>query len=120
MCIWAYIPLVPAVAHAATSRRWELYRLLSEPVRLRLLALASAEELAVGELAELLDESQPNVSRHAKALRAAGLLSMRKQGRWALMSLTDGVAADPSWATRSTRGERSARRTARSRGCRTS
>lgn len=95
MCKLAYEALVPAVAHTASSRRWELYRLLSEPVRLRLLALASAEELAVGELAELLDESQPNVSRHAKALRAAGLLAMRRHGRWALMRLTDGVASDP-------------------------
>jgi hypothetical protein len=34
--------------------RWELYRLLADPVRVRLLALASVEELAVGELAELL------------------------------------------------------------------
>lgn len=83
------------MAHTTASRRWELYRLLSEPFRLRMLALASAEELAIGELAELLDESQPNVSRHAKALREAGLLAMRKQGRWAFLRLTDGVASDP-------------------------
>lgn len=95
MCILAYEAFVPAVAHASASRRWELYRLLSEPARLRLLALASAEELAIGELAELLDENQPNVSRHAKALRAAGLLAMRRHGRWTLMRLTDGVASDP-------------------------
>lgn len=60
-----------------------------------MLALASAEELAIGELAELLEENQPNVSRHAKALRGAGLLTMRKQGRWAFLRLTDGVANDP-------------------------
>ncbi|MGE0790296.1 MAG: ArsR/SmtB family transcription factor [Sandaracinaceae bacterium] len=77
------------------DRRWELYRLLGEPQRLRLLALTAAEELAIGELAELLAESQPNVSRHAKALRSAGLLRMRKQGRWAFLTLTDGVASDP-------------------------
>jgi ArsR family transcriptional regulator len=35
------------------------------------------------------------VSRHAKALREAGLLAMRKQGRWAFLRLMDGVAADP-------------------------
>ncbi|HJL15990.1 MAG TPA: metalloregulator ArsR/SmtB family transcription factor [Sandaracinaceae bacterium LLY-WYZ-13_1] len=86
---------VEAVAHAPSARRWELYRLLSEPFRLRLLALCSAEELAIGELTELLGESQPNVSRHAKALREAGLLTMRKQGRWAFLRLTDGVASDP-------------------------
>ncbi len=83
------------VAHAPSARRWELYRLLSEPTRLRLLALASAEELAIGELTELLGEGQPSVSRHAKALREAGLLAVRKHGRWAFLRLNDGVAADP-------------------------
>jgi ArsR family transcriptional regulator len=72
-----------------TSARWELYRLLGEPVRLRLLALAGEEELAVGELAELLAESQPNVSRHLAPLRAAGLLSERKQGTRVLVRLND-------------------------------
>ncbi|HLM72241.1 MAG TPA: hypothetical protein VK459_06110, partial [Polyangiaceae bacterium] len=49
----------------AAAERWELYRLLADPVRPRLLALAAAEELAVGELAELLGEGQPKISRHA-------------------------------------------------------
>lgn len=83
------------MAHAPSQRRWELYRLLSEPLRLRLLALASAEELAIGELSELLGEAQPSVSRHAKALREAGLLALRKHGRWAFLRLNDGVASDP-------------------------
>ena len=37
----------------AESPRWELYRLLGEPRRLRLLGLTSEEELSIGELAEL-------------------------------------------------------------------
>jgi ArsR family transcriptional regulator len=45
----------------AEASRWELYRVLSEPVRLRLLALAAEEELTIGELADLVGESQPNV-----------------------------------------------------------
>ena len=48
--------------------------MLSEPVRLRLLALAAEEELAIGELADLLGESQPNVSRHLAPLRQVGLV----------------------------------------------
>ncbi len=77
------------------SPRWELYRLLSEPVRLRLLALAASEELTIGELAELLDESQPKVSRHLKPLRAAGLLVVRRQGTRTFVQLADAVAQDP-------------------------
>ena len=75
--------------------RWELYRVLSEPVRLRLLALAAEEELAIGELAELLGESQPNVSRHAAPLRQAGLLAVRKQGTRTLVRTPEAACQDP-------------------------
>src|SRR5580692_3756372 len=76
------------------ASRWELYRLLADPVRLRLLALASVEELGVGELAELLREGQPKISRHAAALRDAGLLAARRQGTWTLLRLAAGAADD--------------------------
>lgn len=82
------------VAHGTTTR-WELYRVLAEPMRLRLLALASEEELAVGELALLLSESQPNVSRHIAPLKAAGLLLARKQGTRALVRIAEAASADP-------------------------
>jgi ArsR family transcriptional regulator len=58
------------------------------------LALASVEELALGELAELLAESQPNVSRHAAPLRQAGLLAERKQGTRTLVRLPNEALAD--------------------------
>ena len=77
-----------------TSPRWELYRVLSEPVRLRLLALAAEEELTIGELAELLGESQPNISRHAAPLKSAGLLSVRKQGTRTLVELAKSARLD--------------------------
>ena len=75
--------------------RWQLYRLLSDPTRLRLLALSAEEELSVGELADLLAEPQPNVSRHAAPLRQAGLLADRRQGTRTLVRLASGAAADP-------------------------
>lgn len=87
-----------------SAERWELYRLLAEPVRLRLLALAAEEELAVGELAELLGEGQPNVSRHAAPLRQAGLVVVRKEGTRALVRLAEGVSADPVIADALTAG----------------
>ncbi|GAC1300233.1 MAG: hypothetical protein NVSMB1_26650 [Polyangiales bacterium] len=79
----------------APRERWELYRLLSEPIRLKLLALAFEEELGVGELAELLDEAQPNISRHISPLRQGGLVTMRKQGTRALVRLADSAELDP-------------------------
>jgi len=74
--------------------RWELYRLLSDPLRMRMLALVAVEELAVGELAELLGEGQPKVSRHGAALRDAGLVSARRNGTWVLLKLAPTVASD--------------------------
>jgi DNA-binding transcriptional ArsR family regulator/protein-L-isoaspartate O-methyltransferase len=77
------------------AQRWELFRVLSEPIRLRLLALAVEEELAVGELAELLGESQPNVSRHTALLKQAGLLDVRRHGTRTLLRTSDDAKSDP-------------------------
>jgi ArsR family transcriptional regulator len=63
----------------------ELFRLLSDAGRLQLLALCAEEELAVGELAELLREGQPQVSRKVAALRQAGLLEGRRDGTRTLL-----------------------------------
>lgn len=90
----AYIVLMDAAIQTQGATRWELYKLLGEPIRLRLLALTAAEELAIGELAELLDESQPNVSRHISSLRRVGLLKERKQGTRVFVALADGADKD--------------------------
>jgi len=58
----------------------ELFRLLSEVGRLQVLALCAEEELAVSELAAVLEDSQSQVSRKVAALRDAGLLEARRDG----------------------------------------
>jgi ArsR family transcriptional regulator len=90
-----YRPSVTLETAPGAPARWELYRVLAEPVRLRLLALAAEEELAIGELAVLLSESQPNVSRHIAPLKAAGLVLARKQGTRALVRIAEAASADP-------------------------
>lgn len=77
-----------------TEGRWVLYRLVSDPVRLRLLGLASEEELSIGELSELVGESQPNVSRHTAALRQGGLLSERRHGTRSFLRLAEATLGD--------------------------
>jgi ArsR family transcriptional regulator len=79
----------------AESPRWQLYRLLGEPSRLRLIGLTSEDELSIGELAELTGEAQPNVSKHLKQLREAGLVIVRRQGTRALAQLTPDLNGDP-------------------------
>jgi len=61
---------------------------LGDEGRLRLLALCAAEELTVGELALLLDESQPQVTKKSQPLRDADLLAARKDGTRTLLSTT--------------------------------
>src|SRR6478672_11134556 len=67
------------------SARADLFRLLGDEDRLRLLALCAAEELTVGELATLTGESQPQVTRKSQPLREAGLLAARKDGTRTLL-----------------------------------
>lgn len=74
--------------------RADLFRLLGDEGRLRLLALCSTEELTVGELATLLGESQPQVSKKSQPLRDAGLLHTRRDGTRTLLRaepVTDAV-----------------------------
>lgn len=73
--------MLPAVA----SPRADLFRLLGDEDRLRLLALCGEEELTVGELATLLGESQPQVSKKSQPLRDAGLLAARREGTRTLL-----------------------------------
>lgn len=55
-------------------------RAMSEPLRLRILALLEAEELSVGELSRALGLSQSRVSNHLRVLREAALLRERHAG----------------------------------------
>jgi DNA-binding transcriptional ArsR family regulator len=67
----------------------EMFRVLSDPLRLRLLAtLAARGEMCVCELVEQLREPQPKVSQHLRVLRTSGLVESRRQGSWAHYKLT--------------------------------
>lgn len=86
--------MVVAAASDRVLSRADLFRILADEGRLRVLALAAEEELSVGELAELLDESQPQVSKKASTLKDAGLLVARREGTRAYLAaapITDAV-----------------------------
>lgn len=73
----------------------EIFRALADPTRLRIVALLRAMELSVGELAQVLGQSQPRVSRHVKILVDAGLAERRKEGSWVFLGLGDPVRVHP-------------------------
>ena len=60
-------------------------RALADPTRLRIMRLLAAMELAVGELAQVLGQSQPRVSRHIRILCDAALAERRKEGSWVFL-----------------------------------
>lgn len=62
-------------------------RAAGEPTRLRILALLARGELAVGELAAVLGQSQPRVSRHLRLLTEAGLIARAPEGAWVFYRL---------------------------------
>src|SRR5437868_1116707 len=71
---------------------------LADPTRLRILALLRIMELSVGELAQVLGQSQPRVSRHLKILADAGVLERRKEGSWVFLTLADARRVEPLFA----------------------
>lgn len=65
-----------------------LFRAFADPIRLRILGLLQEQkELCVCDLCEVLGEAQPKVSRHLATLRAAGLVEVRRDGKWKFYAL---------------------------------
>jgi ArsR family transcriptional regulator len=62
------------------------FKVLADPVRLRLLSLiaaASNGEACACDLVEPVRKSQPTVSHHLSTLTEAGLITREKRGKWA-------------------------------------
>jgi ArsR family transcriptional regulator len=77
----------------------DIFRALADATRLRILALLRTMELSVGELAQVLGQSQPRVSRHVKILCDAGLAERRKEGSWVFVALGKPDRVDPVLAS---------------------
>jgi len=69
------------------ERHAALFHALSDPRRLRILDLLRSGEQCVCDLQAALDCGQSLLSFHLKNLRDAGLVAMRREGRWSHYSL---------------------------------
>jgi len=65
---------------------------LSEENRVRALMMLTGGELCVCQIIEMLGLAPSTVSKHMSILRQAGLVQVRKQGRWMYYSLADKYA----------------------------
>jgi len=74
------MPLVHPIPEPLAEVIAERFRVLSEPMRLRLLDHLRDGHATVGELATALETSQQNVSKHVAVLARAGLVEREKHG----------------------------------------
>jgi DNA-binding transcriptional ArsR family regulator len=65
------------------------FRVLGEPMRIKLLDQLRAGEASVNELSIALDSSQQNVSKHLTVLAEVGILGRRKQGTYVYYRIVD-------------------------------
>lgn len=74
-------PLIDLVA--------ERFRVLGEPMRIRLLNELRDHDASVGELREAIDASQQNVSKHLAILHQAGMVERSKVGNQTRYRISD-------------------------------
>ena len=74
------LPLSDKMVESVAQR----FRLLGEPMRLRILQILEQGERTVSEIVAAIDGNQPNISSHLRALWDGGLLKRRRSGtsRW--------------------------------------
>lgn len=78
-------PLPEALVQLVAQR----FRVIGEPMRIRLLDRLRDGEQSVNELAEALAASQQNVSKHLGVLHQAGIVGRRKDGNRVVYAITD-------------------------------
>lgn len=65
------------------------FRLLGEPMRLKILQAVCAEPRAVNDIVAAVGATQANVSKHLSLLAAAGILTRKKEGQCVYYGLSD-------------------------------
>jgi len=76
----------------------DIFRALADPTRLRIVELLRRMELSIGELAQVLGQSQPRVSRHVRILVDANLAQRRREGSWVFLAPAPSPHALPLFA----------------------
>ena len=78
---------MPTEARTDYTRAARLFHALSDEIRLEVIDLLRDGERCVCELTAALDIAQPRLSWHLRALKEAGILTDRKEGRWVYYAL---------------------------------
>lgn len=78
----------------------ESFRVLSDPIRLRLLFLLEQQELSVAEIQSILQMGQSRISSHLAQLKRAGLVKDRRGGKNIYYGLAEPTPVNESWAAK--------------------
>lgn len=70
-----------------------VFKILSDPIRLKIIYILRDGELCVCEITTALNMSQPKISYHLKILADCGLINRRTDWVWAHYSITDNLEA---------------------------
>ncbi len=88
----------PATGHPLPDPLIDLvaqrFRVLGEPMRIKLLDRLRDGEATVGELQDALGASQQNVSKHLGILHSAGIVSREKRGTSVVYAISDPTVFD--------------------------
>lgn len=78
---------MPPATHDSLSLITRQFRALADPTRLQIVDLLRGGERCVCELTDALDLGQSLLSFHLKTMKDAGLVTDRREGRWAYYKL---------------------------------
>lgn len=79
----------------------DIFRALADPTRRAVFERLAQREMSVSELKAGFEVSQPAISQHLAALRGAGLVTERREGRCAYYRVApDGLAPLAQWMDR--------------------
>src|SRR5271154_6519045 len=80
VCVKAYTCLMARRAQQFDMQQF--FQALGDNTRLRLLNLMGDQEICVCYFVEILGGPQPKISRHLAYLRSAGIVAVRREGKW--------------------------------------
>ncbi len=85
----------------------EVFKAIADPTRREILRLLRHEEMSAGEVAARFDMTKPTMSHHFAVLKAAGLITSRREGQTIWYALDTTVLEDVlAWSMDMARGAR--------------
>ncbi len=83
----------------------EVFKAIADPTRREILRLLRNEEMSAGDVAARFDMTKPTVSHHFAVLKAAGLITSRRDGQTIWYALDTTVLEDVlAWSMDMARG----------------